>query len=134
MNTTKHHTKLTNHDRDLIAVWFGAGVKIREIARQLHRSPSTISDEIGRNNFQGYYVAIHAQAVSQDRKSRAGKRHPLKDATTYAYVLDKLMQGWSPEQIAGRLALEHGETVISHESIYAYIYADETKAKKLWEY
>lgn len=30
--------------------------------------------------------------------------------------------GHSPEQIAGRLALEYGHTVISHESIYRYIY------------
>jgi len=30
--------------------------------------------------------------------------------------------GWSPKQISGRLALEHGAPVISHESIYRYIY------------
>ena len=30
--------------------------------------------------------------------------------------------GRSPDQIAGRLALEHGKTVISHESIYRFIY------------
>ncbi len=30
--------------------------------------------------------------------------------------------GHSPEQIAGRLTLEHGHTVISHESIYRFAY------------
>jgi len=30
--------------------------------------------------------------------------------------------GWSPEQIAGRLMLAQGKSVISHESIYRYIY------------
>jgi len=30
--------------------------------------------------------------------------------------------GHSPEQIAGRLALEHGRVIISHESIYRFIY------------
>ncbi len=134
MDTTKHHTKLTDRERDLIAVWLGAGVKIREIARRLTRSPSTVSDEISRNNFQGHYIAIHAQAVTKERKSKAGKRHPLKDPKTYAYVLDKLLQGWSPEQIAGRLKREYGHKVIHHETIYQFIYAQEHKDKKLWEY
>jgi len=39
--------------------------------------------------------------------------------------------GWSPEQIAGRLALEHGHTVISHESIYRYVY-HRTAQKDYW--
>ena len=30
--------------------------------------------------------------------------------------------GWSPEQIAGRLALDNAPTSISHESIYRYVY------------
>ena len=38
-----------------------------------------------------------------------------------AEVLSRLGQGWSPEQVAGRLALEEGRQVISHESIYRFI-------------
>jgi IS30 family transposase len=37
-------------------------------------------------------------------------------------VFDQLAMERSPEQIAGRLALEQGRPVISHESIYRYIY------------
>ena len=37
-------------------------------------------------------------------------------------VLWRLKQGWSPEQVAGRLAMESGKRVISHESIYRFIY------------
>jgi IS30 family transposase len=37
-------------------------------------------------------------------------------------VKDRLAMGHSPEQIAGRLALEHGRVIISHESIYRFIY------------
>ncbi len=36
-------------------------------------------------------------------------------------MLSRLGQGWSPEQVAGRLALEEGRQVISHESIYRFI-------------
>ena len=131
---TKHHTKLSAQERDVIAVWLGGGVKIREIARRLERSPSTISDEIKRNSFKDHYVAIHAQAVSCRRKQEAGKRQPLKDSETYSYVLDKLQQGWSPEQIAGRLKLEYAQTVICHETIYAFVYEPQNKEKTLWEY
>src|SRR5258705_7988237 len=37
-------------------------------------------------------------------------------------VGNSLAMGHSPEQIAGRLALEHGRVIISHESIYRFIY------------
>lgn len=131
---SKHHTKLTAHERDLIAVWKGGGVLLREIARRLGRSVSTISDEIKRNSSQGIYVAIHAQATTEERIQRARKRHPLKDAQTFAYVLEKLRLGWSPEQIDGRLTQETGTHVVSYETIYRFIYAPENKSKKLWEY
>jgi len=129
-----HHTKLTAQERDLIAVWTGGGIKLREIARRLNRSVSTISDEVKRNDYQGTYVAIHAQAVSDKRKAEARRRHPLKDPKTFAYVLEKLEDGWSPEEIAGRLKRKTGETVICHETIYAFIYAEENREKKLFEY
>ena len=38
-------------------------------------------------------------------------------------VLDRLADGWSPEQIAGRFAREAGHKVISHETIYRFVYA-----------
>lgn len=128
------HTKITAQERDLIAVLRGGRVGIREIARRLKRSPGSICEEIKRNSFQGYYVAIHAQNVSWERKLLSRKRYPLKDPVTYAYVLDKLRLGWSPEQIDGRLKKEAGKRMISHESIYQFIYAKENKEKRLWEY
>jgi len=134
MVNTKHHKKLTAQERDLIALWKGGGVSVREIARRLGRSHSTIIDETYRNRFGETYVAIHAQYLSDQRKANAGKRHPLKDAKTYAHVVSKLQGGWSPEQIAGTLRKEEGETVICHETIYQFIYSDDFKDKQFWEY
>ncbi len=37
-------------------------------------------------------------------------------------IEDFLAMGWSPEVIAGRLELDSGKQIISHESIYKYIY------------
>ena len=125
--------KFTSRERDQLAILFAQKLSQREIARRLKRNVSTISRELKRNRFGNHYVAIHAQAKTAKRKSLAGKRHPLKNDTTYAYVLEKLRWGWSPEQIAGRLQLEQGEKVISHEAIYQFIYAERNREKKLWE-
>lgn len=138
---SSHHQKLTARERDLIALWKGGGASLREIARRLGRSPSAISDEIKRNSFQDsegqkFYVAIHAQAKADNKKTLARKRHPLKNPEVFAYVIDKLMTGWSPEIVAGRLRKRFGKTIVCHETIYQFIYSDHYRAKelKLWQY
>lgn len=131
----RHHKKLTAEERDQIALMRGRDESVRTIAAFLRRSPGTISDELTRNRLpNGDYVAIHAQAVTEARKRKAGKRHPLKSEQVYAYVVEKLREGWSPEQIAGRLKLEQGKPVICHETIYRYIYSDEGRKRGLSEY
>ena len=133
----KIHKKIQPNERDKIAIWFAQNIKIREISRRLGRSPSSISEEIKRNSFNGHYVAIHAQAKTEKRVKKARARHPLKNKSVYSYVLKKLRSGWSPEQIAGRLKLKKPNNSywnISHECIYQFIYAKENKEKALWEY
>lgn len=131
---TKHHQKLSSQERDLIAVWKAEGLSLRKIAGRLKRSVSTVSDEIKRNNFRGYYVSIHAQGLAETRKREGGRRYPLKDTKSYGYVLEKLKEGWSPEQISGRLKTESGKRVICPETIYGFIYREENLEKRLWEY
>jgi len=126
--------KLTEEERDRIAVLHARGIGIREMGRVLERNHTSISRELKRNRFGERYNAIHAQHVAEERKQKAGKRHPLKDKQTYAYVLEKLHCGWSPEQIAGRLELEQGEKVLCHETIYRFIYTKALKEDRLWEY
>lgn len=126
--------KLTEEERDRIAVLHAQQISIREIGRLLERDHATISRELKRNRFGEGYNAIHAQHIAEERKSLAGKRHPLKDKRTYGYVLEKLKDGWSPEQITGRLALEQGEQMLCHETIYRFIYTKALKEDRLWEY
>jgi IS30 family transposase len=126
--------KLTEDERDAIAMLKSQGVSVREIGRRLSREHSTILREIKRNRFGEHYVAIHAQHLSEERKSTAGKRTPLKDKQTYSYVLEKLGEGWSPEQIAGRIALERGKRILCPETIYQFVYSKDAKEQKLWEY
>ena len=133
----KTHNKLTAIEREKISIWLNQGVSKREIARKLYRSDSTIRDEIKRNGLGQYYIAVHAQTKSEKRKSEAGRRHTLKNKSVYGYVMKKLRNGWSPEQIAGRLKLKKLRNPywqISYECIYQFIYDQENKHKKLWEY
>lgn len=134
---TKHHTKLTAQERDGIAVLLASGHSIRAIARDLHRSPSTISEEVRNNSFEGkYYVSIHAQALVDKRKLLARRRHPLKNKRIFSWVIGKLMRGWSPEIIAGSLNKKYKRTIICTETIYAFIYSNRPEAKRLdlWQY
>jgi transposase, IS30 family len=94
----------------------------RAIARALNRAPSTICRELARNS--GTQVGYKVEwAMTQARARRCRKLYRLECSSTLReLVLDGLAMGWSPEQIAGRLELEQGKVVISHESIYRYIY------------
>ena len=75
---------------------------------------------------------MNAQRLSQARRARRRKliRLPvLRDA-----VIERLEEGWSPEQISGRLRLECQPVRISHETIYACVYSREGQAEALARY
>lgn len=132
---SKKHNKISPAERDKIAQWVSQKVGVREIARRLDRSPGSISDELSRNGHkEAGYIAIYANQLAKERKSEAGKRHPLKTAEVFAYVHDWLRRGWSPEMIAGRLERKCGKKIISHETIYRYIYKPENSKLCLYEY
>lgn len=96
---------------------------VRSIAKRLGRSPSSIYREITKNQplKRQYFPRLANERALAKRKSR-GRKLRLKNQTVRRYVIRKLQEGYSPEQIAGRMPREIGET-ISHEAIYQYIYA-----------
>lgn len=97
------------------------GKSVRFIANGLGRSPATISRELRRNGKDGYDPQ-RAQARYLKRHAR-GRLHKLeRQPELRKRVLDLLAMERSPEQIAGRLTVEEGNPVISHESIYRYIH------------
>ena len=57
------------------------------------------------------------------RKDAHGTRLLLKSDAIRSYVVEKLKLGWSPEQIAIRLPIDHQGLTISYEAIYQYVYA-----------
>jgi transposase, IS30 family len=117
-----NYTQLSLEERCSIARLHEAGQSIRQIAAALDRQPSTIARELKRNTGRkiGYQPA-YAQAQTSARRWTGSRLE--RDDTLRDIVLDRLTCGWSPEQIAGRLAREQGCKGISHETIYRFIYA-----------
>ncbi len=121
------YTQLNDEERVLIAVLLKEGASVRAIARELSRSPSTISRELKRHfpsDRSGTYLWRRAQEKATKRRSECRKRKRLKCAEIEGYVREKLTKRWTPEQIAGRLPTDHPGLTISHEAIYQFIYAD----------
>lgn len=100
---------------------------VREIARRLGRSASTVSREIRRNHNPrtGRYHPGHAMMLAHQRQRRPKPRKLVLDSRLRQEVQDRLDLNHSPEQIAGRLVLDFPQDRsmrISHETIYQAIY------------
>jgi transposase, IS30 family len=114
--------QLDLEERCEIARLHAAGTSNAKIAAALGRSPSTISRELKRNSGRdtGYRPA-HAQDKTAARRWNGSRLD--RDPALRSQVLNCLRAGWSPEQVAGRLGREAGHGVISHETIYRFIYS-----------
>jgi IS30 family transposase len=101
------------------------GYTLRKIARELCRAPSTISRELKRNEqFKGtrYYYDHHAQMKANGRRRRSYRKPYLKSKKIQSFVVKKIQEGWTPEQVAGYMKLHDWELRVSHEAIYQWIY------------
>jgi IS30 family transposase len=103
------------------------GKSQNEIASALDRAPSTISRELRRNSrptkvWPGGYEPVRAQQLAERRRRWDGRFKLARQTDLRNSVGKSLAMGHSPEQIAGRLARQHGRVIISHESIYRFIY------------
>jgi IS30 family transposase len=125
----KTYKHLDANERDILAVLKSKGRSLREISTILKRSPSTLSRELERNAppvYTGYYLSHKAQERADKRNRESHRRPRLKTDSLRQYVEKRIRWGWSPELIAGRLAIEHPELSISHEAIYQWIYQEAT--------
>ncbi len=52
----------------------------------------------------------------------ANTHERLKNDLVRQYVKNGLARGWSPEQISGRIPIDHPGQSINHEAIYQYVY------------
>ena len=116
------YTHLTPFERYHVELLRQGGASIRAMARELNRSPSTLSRELKRNaDNHNKYNAINAQQryIGNRKRSRRPTLLPTR-APLREFVAAKLREKWSPEQIANALRRDFPRDAamrISHESM-----------------
>lgn len=140
----KQYRHLSVEDRAVIMIERSKGVSLRAIGRTLGRAVSTVSREITRGRpgpvearvqAPAAYDATAAGAAYRQRRRRCGRRRKLMAGTAlHQTVYDGLVyRSWSPQQISHRLHRMHPDDptqAVSHETIYAAIYAQPRGALK----
>jgi IS30 family transposase len=122
---SREYNQLSVEERSTIAVGLGQGLSRRAIALLLNRPPSTVSREIRRNNPYGRYSAEYAVHMARQRR-RKPQRKLMQNQKLWQTVTAYLQCRWSPQQVAGilkRMYPDAPENRVSHETIYAMIYA-----------
>src|SRR5215207_1215008 len=126
-------THLTLDERERLAALKAEGLGLRAIAARLGRAASTISRELRRNALPGGgYLPVHAEGCYLEQRQRRAVLE--RDERLGRFVRDRLLEGWTPEQIAGwlRRGEERGLRPVSLETIYAFLHRPGQKAEKLW--
>lgn len=123
---------LSAEERGAIMAMVAQGRSMRQIAECLGRAASTVCRELRRNGFRtaaergpmgrptralGYDAALAGRRARRLRHKARRRRKLDPSGALWREVKTCLHQGWSPEQIAGRLG------GVSHETIYQAIYA-----------
>src|SRR3954470_13345393 len=126
-------THLRLEERERLAALKVGGLSLRGIARELGRAASTVSRELHRNALpRGGYLPVHAEGCYLERRQRPAILE--RDAKLARFVRERLLEGWTPEQIAGWL--KRGEErqlrAVSCETIYAFVHRPGQKGEKLW--
>ncbi|PIS40814.1 MAG: hypothetical protein COT26_01350 [Candidatus Kerfeldbacteria bacterium CG08_land_8_20_14_0_20_43_14] len=114
--------------------------KKKWIADKLERNYSIIKRGVKRNAGEVLpYNAQTAHYLAERRKRNTNKRKldKQRNKNLKEFVENRILNDWSPEQIAGRLKETPPDNIdetISHESIYQYIYSGAEKYKHLYEH
>ena len=122
------YNHLTAAERTTLMVMRAEGASQTAIAEYLRRDRSTICRELARNSGSQVagYDAVLADARARDLRA-APATHPKlgPDTPLFAVVHDQLLDGWSPEHIAGALKRAFADDRsrrVCHETIYSAIY------------
>ena len=120
----KNYKHITVEQRIQIEALIKAGHKVSFISKQLNIHRSSIYRELNRNQTKtGKYNAAFAQELSEEQKDR------FFSARSFTFSMEKFIreklsqEQWSPEQICG-YCKENNIDMVSHESIYKFIYQD----------
>lgn len=112
--------------RVVIEVRLRDGRSMREIAREIGVSHTTVSREVRRHRGpDGRYRARRAQREAEESARRPRPRRVESSPRLRAWVVARLAERWSPRQVSARLVEEFPgdeEMRLSHEAIYQALY------------
>lgn len=128
----KQYKQLTEYERGKIEAYLAEGYGISDIAKKLVRHRSTISRELKRHKAPNGYFARDANYRYINNRRRCRKRKKMDKSCVRGYVINRLMMGWSPEEISGRMKIRCREDYVSKETIYNWIYNDEWSKRMCW--
>ena len=129
------YSHLSDDEREQIGLAKALGHSIGAIAKAIGRPKSTVSRELSRNKLpSGRYSPLHAAGAYQLRRRREALIE--RDRALRTFVVDRLAEGWTPEQISGWLkgGNEPRLRAVGCETIYAFIYRTAQQAEQLWRY
>ena len=96
----RRYSHLSDDEREQIGLAKASGHSIGAIAQAVGRPKSTISRELSRNKLpNGRYSPLHAAGAYQLRRRREALIE--RDRALRTFVVDRLAEGWAPEQISG---------------------------------
>ncbi|MBT2595983.1 IS30 family transposase [Arthrobacter sp. ISL-72] len=117
---------LSEDERIYIADRLLVRASLQSIARDLGRSPSTISRELARNRPDSRrYHPFRAQKMAQKRKPRPRLAKLAIDSELRHYVVECLSKRWSPQQVCRALKQRfpgQKHRHLAHETIYRALY------------
>ena len=117
---------LSRADREEITIGLEHGLSYTEIGRRLGRDKSVISREVTRNrNRDGSYRSASAHRRAWERTLRPKQTVLMRNTELFEWVVGKLLELWSPQQISATLKVEfpdREEMRVSHETIYQAVY------------
>lgn len=115
--------KLSRSERMEISILLERGYGLREIARVLGRSPSSISEEIKRNTVKGRYDPLKAdhKAYVRSRYRRLQWRKINHDQELQTYIIEGLRKHWNPDEIAGSMKQQKLSFYTSKTAIYEWL-------------
>ena len=130
------YVHFSEHERYVIYHLKLYGLSLREIGRRLGRHHTSISREIERNGSKhSVYYHGHAQPKAAERARQPRHQRKRDNKRLYNYVIYRIQQEWSPDEISQRLILDYPEDEdmrCSVEGIYQWIYKDAGEGGNLY--
>lgn len=130
----RRYVHLTRGERERIRLLRLEKRSVRFIAAALCRSQSTIHREIKRHLHHNGYEPERADGRARKVRGMARRPRKMMVPEIEVYVKEGLRKDWSPQQIAGRIRLDHPHSRvmrISRQCIYDWLARDK-KSGGLW--